>query len=55
MHFNVGKALLRVPARNLKGEVHRKFEEGSEATEESPKEVKRGWSRSRDMRQDFGE
>lgn len=51
--FVLGEGL--VPAENLKGDVYRKFEEGSEAAGESPRKGKRGWSRSRDKREDFGD
>jgi hypothetical protein len=54
LRLSLGKALLGVPAGNLKGQVYGTFEEGSEATEESPKKGKRGWSRSRDVREDSG-
>lgn len=43
-----------VPAGNLKGKLCRTFEEGSEATEESPKKGKRGWSKSKDVREYSG-
>lgn len=52
--FVLGKGLTWGTSWKSKGQVYGTFEEGSEATEESPKKGKRGWSRSRDVREDSG-